>query len=64
MRSTKPYTWEIPKKLEKENIKQGDIVLVNCKNTKAPVMVLNVFETIEEKKKYKKVIKILEKNKK
>ncbi|GAA0068312.1 hypothetical protein UT300002_30970 [Clostridium perfringens] len=50
--------------LEKENIKQGDIVLVNCKKAKAPVVVLNVLEIMEEKTKHKKVIKILEKNKK
>ena len=62
LRGAKPYTWEIPKKLEKENIKQGDIVLVNCKNTKAPVLVLNVLEIMEEKTKHKKIIKILEKN--
>ncbi|EGT3601637.1 hypothetical protein FT888_15780 [Clostridium perfringens] len=64
MKGVKPYTWEIPKKLEKENIKQGDIVLVNCKKAKAPVVVLNVLEIMEEKTKHKKVIKILEKNKK
>lgn len=61
LRDAKPYTWEIAKKLEKENIKQGDIVLVDCKNTKAPVIVLNVSEIMDEKTKHKKVIKILEK---
>lgn len=61
LRDAKPYTWEIPKKLEKENIKQGDIFLVDCKNTKAPVIVLNVSEIMDEKTKHKKVIKILEK---
>lgn len=61
---SKPYTWEIPKKLEKENIKQGYIVLAECKNTKAPVIVLNVLENNQEKTKYKKIIKILDKNKK
>ena len=64
IRGVKPYTWKIPEKLENENIKQGNIVLVECKNTKAPVIVLNVSEIMEEKAKYKKVIKILEKNKK
>lgn len=54
LRGAKPYTWEIPKKLEKENIKQGDIVLVDCKNTKAPVIVLNVLEIMEEKINIKK----------
>lgn len=64
LRGAKPYTWEIPKKFEKENINQGDIILVPCKNTKAPVIVLNVLEIMEEKTKHKKIIKILEKNKK
>ncbi|MGU9302629.1 hypothetical protein ACV3ZX_16145 [Clostridium perfringens] len=40
------------------------MVLAECKNTKAPVIVLNVLEISQEKKKYKKIIKILEKNKK
>ncbi|XZH18518.1 DUF5839 family protein (plasmid) [Clostridium perfringens] len=58
IRGNKLYTWELSKNLEKENIKQGDIVLANCKNTKAPVIVLNILEVMEEKTKYKKVIKI------
>ena len=61
LKGVKPYTWEIPIKLEKENIKWGDIVLVNCKKAKALVVVLNVLEIMEEKTKHKKVIKILEK---
>ena len=64
LRGAKAYTWEIPNKLEKENINQGDIILVPCKNTKAPVIVLNVLESMEEKTKHKKIIKILEKIKK
>ncbi|MGU8478581.1 DUF5839 family protein [Clostridium perfringens] len=60
----KLYTWEVSKKLEEKNIEQGDIVLAECKNTKAPVIVLNVLEIKEEKIKHKKIIKILEKNKK
>ncbi len=67
IRGNKLYTWEVSKKLEEGNIEQGDIVLAECKNTKAPVIVLNVLNVLEinqEKKKYKKVIKILEKNKK
>ncbi len=63
IRGNRSYTWEISKRLEK-NIEQGDIVLANCKNTKAPVIVLSVLEIMEEKNKYKKIIKILEKNKK
>ncbi|EOU1132037.1 DUF5839 family protein [Clostridium perfringens] len=64
IRGNKLYTWEVSKKLEEKNIEQGDIVLAECKNTKAPVIVLNVLEISQEKKKYKKIIKILEKNKK
>ena len=64
IRGNKLYTWEVSKKLKEENIEQGDIVLAECKNTKAPVIVFNVFEINQEKKKYKKIIKILEKNKK
>ncbi|WP_349398444.1 DUF5839 family protein [Clostridium perfringens] len=64
MRGNRLYTWEVSKKLEEKNIEQGDIVLAECKNTKAPVIVLNVLEISQEKKKYKKIIKILEKNKK
>lgn len=58
------YIWFIPEKLEKGNISRGDIVLVECKNTKAPVIVLNVFESEEEKIKHKKVLKILDRVKK
>ena len=64
IKGAKPYIWEIPEKLEKVKIRQGDIVLAKCKNTKAPVIVLNVFENdeVENKKlNYKKIIKILEK---
>ena len=64
IRGNKLYTWEVSKKLKEENIEQGDIVLAECKNPKAPVIVFNVFEINQEKKKYKKIIKILEKNKK
>lgn len=58
---SKLYIWEIPKNLEKENISQGDIVLAICKNSVAPIMVLSVFESNDEKIKHKKVIKILDK---
>ncbi|WP_283705073.1 DUF5839 family protein [Clostridium perfringens] len=63
IKNNKKYTWSISKKLEKENISKGDIVLALCKNTKAPVMVLDVFENDDEKIKRKKIIKILDKNK-
>ena len=63
IRQSGKYTWGVPKKLEKENISKGDIVLVTCQNTKAPVIVLNIFESYNKKLKYrhKKVIKILDK---
>ena len=64
IKSNKKYTWIIPSKLEKETISKGDIVLAACKNHKAPVIVLDVFENDDEKIKRKKVIKILDKNKK
>ncbi|TPE14352.1 DUF5839 family protein (plasmid) [Clostridium perfringens] len=63
LRTGERYTWAIPEKLEKENISLGDIVLVPCKNTTAPVIVLNIFESENKKLKYKhkKVIKVLDK---
>lgn len=64
IKSNKKYVWIIPSKLEKENISKGDIILAACKNCKAPVIVLDVFENDDEKIKRKKVIKILDKNKK
>ena len=64
LKYVKPYTWEVPKNLEKETLREGDIVLAECKNTKAPVMVLDVLEIMDEKTNHKKIIKILEKNKK
>lgn len=64
IKSKKQYTWVIPEKLEKENISKGDIVLVACKNTKAPVIVLDIFESDKERIKHKKVLKILSKVKK
>lgn len=60
----KTYIWTIPEKLEKECIEKGDLVLVRCKNTKAPVVVLNVFDNKFDDIKHKTVIKVLEKVKK
>lgn len=57
----KKYTWIIPEELNQKDISKGDIVLACCKNTGAPVIVLNVFESDEEKIKHKKVLKILDK---
>ncbi|WP_415336101.1 DUF5839 family protein [Clostridium perfringens] len=64
IKSNKKYTWGISKKLEEKNVSKGDIVLALCKNHKAPVIVLDVFENDDEKIKRKKIIKILDKNKK
>lgn len=60
----KKYIWSVPEKLEKENISKGDIVLVDCLSIKAPVIVFNIFEGQTEKTNHKRVIKILDKNKK
>lgn len=62
VKNNKKYIWSISKKLEKENISKGDIVLALCKNTKSSVIVLDVFENDNEKIKRKKIIKILDKN--
>lgn len=64
IKNNKKYIWRIPEKFEKENISKGDMVLALCKNTKAPVIVLDIFESDEEKTNHKKIIKILEQNKK
>lgn len=63
VKNKKSYTWIVPEKIESD-LKAGDIVLVNCKNTKAPVLVLKIFDFGDKKIKHKKIIKILEKNKK
>ena len=57
------YAWGILEKLEKENISLEILFYYHSKNTVAPVIVLNVFES-ENKKlihKHKQVIKILDK---
>lgn len=64
LKINKKYIWSIPEELERKDIVKGDIVLAECKNTKAPIIVLNVFESDQENMKYKKIIKILDKNKK
>lgn len=62
IKNKKKFIWVITKKLEKENISNGDIVLVACKkNVRAPVIVLNVFESSKEKVKHKNVLKVLSK---
>jgi len=52
------YYWHIPKNLRGENIKKGDIVIVQCRGRKAKVVVSDVFreEFEEAKKKYKSIV--------
>lgn len=59
----KKYHWHIPKHLRSQNIEKGDIVLVAAKNSKSKVLVIDVFrEDIEDTgKRYKRVLKIVEK---
>lgn len=56
------YRWHVPKRLRENPIKQGDIVLVQTSRGKRPVLVMYVYreETKERKKKYKQVIKVIE----
>lgn len=57
----KPLKWHIPKRLRGQ-IQQGDIVLVESKDKKKPVLVIDVSrEELEETGSfYKRVIKILD----
>ncbi|OIK14271.1 hypothetical protein BIV60_12035 [Bacillus sp. MUM 116] len=60
--TSKMYYWHIPKYLRNEPIQQGDIVLVLTANGFAPVLVMQVFreEFKETQKRYKRVVKVLE----
>ncbi|WP_456275072.1 DUF5839 family protein [Bacillus sp. AK031] len=62
LNTNKTYNWNIPKVLREDPIKQGDIVLVRTKHGFKSVLVMNVFreEFEETKKRYKKVVKVLE----
>ncbi|MFP7312127.1 DUF5839 family protein [Bacillus safensis] len=57
----KPYKWHIPKRLRGQ-IQQGDIVLVNAKGKRKPVLVIDISrEELEETGcYYKRVIKVLD----
>lgn len=57
----KKYTWHIPKHLRESNIQPGDIVAVGKKVS--PFLVAEVFrEELEETgKRYKRIIRVLEK---
>ncbi|HJF32917.1 MULTISPECIES: DUF5839 family protein [Bacillales] len=63
LNTNKMYHWHIQKKLRNTLIAQGDIVLVQTKRGNRPILVMNVFreEDKEKKRKYKRVIKLLEK---
>ena len=52
----------IPKSLRKKPIQQGDIVLVHTAQGKARVLIMQVFreEFEETQKRYRRVIKVLE----
>lgn len=56
------YHWNIPKRLRDNPIKKGDIVLVPTAQSKARVLVMDVFrEEFEETQRlYRKVIEIVE----
>jgi len=62
LRTKKMYHWHIPKHLRKKPIQQGDIVLVPTADGLASVLVMQVFreEFEETQKRYKKVLKVLE----
>jgi len=62
LNTTQLYNWHIPKMLRNESIQQGDIVLVHSRNNVSRVLVMNVSrEELEETgKRYKRVVKILE----
>lgn len=55
----KAYFWHIPKNLRSENIKKGDMVLVNAKHKKVKAIVADVFrEELEDtRKRYNRVVK-------
>lgn len=60
--TNKMYSWHIPKSLRKKPIQQGDIVLVHTAQGKARVLIMQVFreEFEETQKRYRRVIKVLE----
>lgn len=59
----KQYHWNIPKRLRKNPIQKGDIVLAPSKNRKGRILVMDVFreEYEETQRLYKKVIQVLKK---
>ena len=62
LNTQKMYYWHIPKPLRNKPIQQGDIVLVRTVGGLARVLVMQVFrEELEEtQKRYKRVVKVIE----
>lgn len=62
LRTKKIYNWHIPKSLREEPIQQGDIVLVSTAGSLAQVLVMQVFreEFEETQRRYKRVLKVIE----
>lgn len=62
LNTTKLYHWHIPKILRNDSIQQGDIVLVGTVRGYKSVLVMNVFreEFEETQRRYKNVIKVIE----
>lgn len=62
LNTEKAFTWHIPKVLREEPIQKGDIVLVKTMKGPKKVLVMNVYrEELEEtKKRYRRVIEIIE----
>lgn len=60
--TNKMYYWHIPKSLRNNPIQQGDIVLVRTTHGLASVLVMNIFreEFEETQKRYKRVVKVIE----
>ena len=58
----KMYYWHIPRSLRNDPIQEGDIVLVRTTHGLAPVLVMRIFREEFEKtqKRYKKVVKVIE----
>ena len=63
LNTNKMYHWHIPKFLRNESIQQGDIVSVRTVRGYKRVLVMNVFreEFEETQKRYKRVMKVIEK---
>lgn len=62
LNTRKLYHWNIPKRLRVNPIQKGDIVLVHTARGVRSVIVMNVFreEFEETQRRYRKVIKVLE----